>query len=290
MKILVIGAEGQVGTFLLRELAGSHQVSGTSMNGVDNLPGLDIRDAGATKKYISEIRPQHVLLTAALTNVDQCEMEPALAEAINVQGAENIARACKAVDAGLTFFSSEYVFNGQAGPYSEEDSPEPESVYGRTKLAGEKVVAALLENHLIIRTTVVFSYLPGSLNFFMQLLNRASRGVPFTVPDDQIGNPTQAQNLAQALGELIETGCTGIYNLVGTTRIGRYDFAKKALDKLGYDPGMVKPVTTAELKQKARRPLVGGLKTGKAQAVLKSHKLWNLATALDHTMEQMKTG
>ncbi len=290
MKILVIGAEGQVGTFLIRELAVTHQVSGTSMNGVENLPRLDIRDVAATNKYISEMRPQHVILTAALTNVDQCETEPTLAEAINVQGAENIARACQATDAGLTFFSSEYVFNGKAGPYSEEAPPEPESVYGRTKLAGEKIVAALLENHLIIRTTVVFSYLPGSLNFYMQLFNRASRGEPITVPDDQIGNPTQAHNLAQALGELIESGCTGIYNLVGTTRIGRYDFAKKVLDKLGYNPDVVKPVTTAALKQKARRPLVGGLKTGKAQARLKKHKLWDLDTALDYTIAQMKTG
>ncbi len=290
MKILVIGAEGQVGTFLLRELASSQQVSGTSMNGVENLPRLDICDAAATNKYISEIRPQHVVLTAALTNVDQCEMEPAQAEAINVQGAENIAQACKIADAGLTYFSSEYVFKGEAGPYSEKDAPEPESVYGRTKLAGEKIVAALLENHLIIRTTVVFSYLPGSLNFFMQLLNRASRGEPITVPEDQIGNPTQARNLAQALGELIESGCTGIYNLVGTTRIGRYDFAKKVMDKLGYNPGEVKPVTTAELKQKAPRPLVGGLKTDKAQAMLKKHKLWDLDTALDYTIEQMKRG
>ncbi len=290
MKILVIGAEGQVGTFLIRELAVTHQVSGTSMNGVGNLPRLDIRDVAATNKYISEMRPQHVVLTAALTKVDQCETEPALAEAINVQGAENIARACQATDAGLTFFSSEYVFNGEAGPYSEEDPPEPESVYGRTKLAGEKIVAALLENHLIIRTTVVFSYLPGSLNFYMQLFNRASRGEPITVPDDQIGNPTQAHNLAQALGELIESGCTGIYNLVGTTRIGRCDFAKKVLDKLGYNPDVVKPVTTATLKQKARRPLVGGLKTGKAQSVLKNHRLWDLDTALEYTIAQMKTG
>ena len=119
MKILVIGAEGQVGTFLIRELAVTHQVSGTSMNGVENLPRLDIRDVAATNKYISEMRPQHVILTAALTNVDQCETEPTLAEAINVQGAENIARACQATDAGVTFFSSEYVFDGEAGPYSE---------------------------------------------------------------------------------------------------------------------------------------------------------------------------
>jgi len=289
MDILVIGAEGQVGGFLMSELQARHRLTGTSQAGVADLPTLDIRDAQAVRRYLEQVRPNHVILTAALTHVDRCEEIPAEAEAINVRGAENDAKACRAVDAGMTFFSSEYVFDGTAGPYGEADKPHPESVYGRTKLEGEQAVAALVSDHLIVRTTVVFSYLPGSMNFFMQLLSRSRKGEIMTVPSDQIGNPTQAVNLARAVGELIERRQTGVFNLVGTTWIGRADFAREVVRKLGRDPGLVKPVLTSELKQKAARPLTGGLKTDKAQSVLQTNKLWDLNTAIDFTLSQIKT-
>ncbi|MEW6516901.1 MAG: NAD(P)-dependent oxidoreductase [candidate division FCPU426 bacterium] len=288
MKILVIGADGQVGHFLLRVLGRGHEISGTSLQGLKGLPALDIRDPGAVDRYLESRRPEYVILTAALTHVDKCEDIPDEAERINVRGAEHVAQACRRLDAGLAFFSSEYVFNGRSGPYRETDPTQPESVYGRTKLAGEQVVAALVPNHLIVRTTVVYSYLPGSVNFFMQVLQRAQNREPITVPSDQIGNPTQAVNLAQALGELIEDGRTGVYNLVGTSRVGRDAFARRILEKLGFDPGQVTAVPTASLKQKALRPLAAGLVTDKAQSVLKRHPLWDVERALDFTLAQMR--
>jgi dTDP-4-dehydrorhamnose reductase len=288
MKILVVGAEGQVGHYLLRVLGPSHEVSGTSLEGIAGLPALDIREAGAVDRYIAALRPEYVILTAALTHVDQCEDRPEEAERINVRGAEHVAQACRRLDAGLAFFSSEYVFDGRSGPYRETDPTRPESVYGRTKLAGEQLVAALVPNHLIVRTTVVYSYLPGSVNFFMQILQRAQNRQSITVPSDQIGNPTQAANLAQALAELIEGGHRGIFNLVGTSRVGRDVFARRILEKLGYDPEQVAAVPTASLKQKAPRPLAAGLVTDKAQAVLRKHALWDLERSLDFTLEQMK--
>lgn len=288
MKILVIGAEGQVGHFLLRVLAPTHEVSGTSLEGVAGLPGLDIRDAAAVDRYFDAHKPEYVILTAALTHVDKCEELPELAEAINVRGAENVAQACRRLDAGLAFFSSEYVFDGRSGPYRETDPVNPESVYGRTKLAGEQIVAGLVPNHLIVRTTVVYSYLPGSVNFFMQILQRVKNRQPITVPSDQLGNPTQAVNLAQALAELIAGGHRGLFNLVGTTRVGRDEFARRILAKLGYDPQAVGAVSTASLKQKAPRPLQAGLVTDKAQTVLRRHPLWDLDRSLDFTLEQMR--
>lgn len=287
MKILVIGAEGQVGHFLLKQLSSIHEVHGTSMLGVNDLPGLDICDAALTESYINNIKPDYVILTAALTNVDGCEKEPEKARQINVEGARHVAQACRNIDAGLAFFSSEYVFDGHFGPYSEEDVPNPHSMYGKTKLAGEKIVTELVKNHLIIRTTVVFSYLPDSMNFFMQLLRRAKNNEPIRVPGDQIGTPTQAVNLAAALGELIEKKQTGIFNLVGTTRIGRDGFTGKLLNKLGYPDKTFEVVATKELNQLAPRPLIAGLKTDKAQAVLEKHKLWNLDQALDFTIKQI---
>jgi len=256
------------------------------MQGVGSFPALDIRDAGATRAYVERLQPDHVLLTAALTHVDKCEENPAEAEAINVRGTENVARACRAVQAGMTFLSTDYIFNGRSGPYAEEDPPDPLSVYGRNKLDGERIVASLVDRHLIIRTMVVYSCLAGSVNLFMQILDRAQKGEPITQPDDQWVNPTQAVNLAQALGELLETGQTGVFNLAGTTRLTRDEFARRIVARLGFDPAGVRGVPTAELRQKAPRPLNSGLKTDKAQAVLKQHPLWNLEEALEYTLGQ----
>lgn len=288
MKILIIGAEGQVGGFLMRELVSRHQVWGTSMAGVDGLPALDMRDAGATLAYIERLRPDHVVLTAAMTHVDRCEEKPDEAEAINVRGTENVARACRSVGAGMTFFSSDYIFDGHDGPYAEDARPNPLSVYGRNKLEGERIVSTLVERHLIVRTMVVYSYLAGSLNLFMQILERVKKGEPITQPGDQWVNPTQAANLAQSLGELIEDGRTGIYNLCGTTRLTRDEFARRIVARLGGDPAGVRGVATDELKQKAPRPLASGLKTDKALGVLKQHPLWDLETALEFSCSQMR--
>jgi len=290
VKILVIGAEGQVGSFFLRELAGRHQVFGTALYAVNSLASLDIRDRDTVISYFQAVKPDHVILTAAMTHVDKCEEQPEEAEAINVQGTRNVAEACQALNAGMTFFSTDYVFDGHAGPYDENDTPNPQSVYARTKLAGEEIVARLLKNYLIVRPMFVFSYLPDSMNFFMQILNRVRKGEPITVPSDQIGNPTQAVNLVRAVGELIEYGATGVYHTVGTTRLGKADFARRIVEKLGCDPKIVKAITTAECRQKAPRPLNSGLKTDKAQALLKVNKLWDLDTALDYTLSQMRSG
>jgi dTDP-4-dehydrorhamnose reductase len=287
MKLLVIGAEGQVGTFLVRELSPRHTVWGTSLEGVEPYPALDIREPAAVQDRLESLRPDYVILAAAFTHVDKCELQPREAELSNVRGAENVALACSRVQAGLVFFSTDYIFDGLNGPYAETDAPHPLSVYGRTKWEAEQAVTARLDNHLIIRTMNVYSYLPGSLNLFMQLVERTRQGQPILAPADQLINPTQAVNLAQALGELLEAGQRGVFNLAGTTRLSRLDFVRQVVAGLGGDPGQVKSQTTAEMNLTAARPLQSGLKIEKAQAVLKQNKLWNLDTALAYTLSQM---
>jgi dTDP-4-dehydrorhamnose reductase len=288
MKILVIGAEGQVGHFLISTLSGRHEVYGTSLQGVGNLPPLDIRQPHAVREHLRRLAPDYVILAAALTHVDYCEEHPDEAEAINVLGTEHVAQVCQTLGAGLTFFSTDYIFDGRSGPYGEDEAPNPLSVYGRTKLAGERIVADRIKNHLIVRTMVVYSHLIGSLNLFMQLQQHVLQGEAITQPSDQWINPTQAVNLAKVLAELLEAGRTGAFNLAGTTRLTRLDFAKKVVTALDGNPRVVKSLTTAELAKKAPRPLNSGLKTEKAQAVLKDNRLWDLDTALDYTIEQTR--
>jgi dTDP-4-dehydrorhamnose reductase len=288
MKILVIGAEGQVGTFLTRELAARHEVAGTSLHGEGGFPVLDICCGQDVENALAHFHPDHVVLAAAFTAVDQCEQRPDLAEAVNARGPENVARACREIGAGLTFFSTDYIFDGAHGPYTETDEPRPLSVYGRTKLAGEAAVAAHVENHLIVRTMVVYSYLPGSLNLFMQVRARLEKGEPISGPSDQLINPTQAVNLAQTLGELIEEKQTGVFNLAGTTRLPRDEFIRRLVERLGGDPAQVTSRLTSEFKQPALRPLQSGLVLDKAQSVLRKNRLWDLDTALTYTLSQLQ--
>ncbi len=288
MRFLIIGAEGQVGSCLRRELTPRHEVHGTSWLGLPDLPALDITNAAATQDLIARLRPEQVVLAAALTHVDRCETEPALSEAINVRGVDHVARACDRLGAGLTFFSSDYVFDGAAGPYAEDAEPRPLSVYGRHKLEGERIVARVTR-HLILRTMVVYSYQPGTPNLFMQIHERLRKGEPITQPDDQWVNPTQAVSLARAAGELVETGRTGTFHLAGTTRLTRDEFARRVVRALGGDPAGVRGVPTSELGQPAARPLNSGLLTAKAQAVLRAHPLWDLDAALKFTLGQIQT-
>ncbi|MCD4813024.1 dTDP-4-dehydrorhamnose reductase [bacterium] len=288
MKIVVMGAEGQVGTFLLRKLSARHEVIGTALQGMDGLQQVDICDLNAVEQHLKEVRPDYVILTAAMTHVDRCEELPEAAERINVKGTENVANVCKAMNAGMAYFSTDYVFDGVEGPYAEEDKPYPLSVYGKTKLQGEMIVRNTVANHLIIRPMFIFSYLPGSMNFFMQISQRLDKGEPITVPDDQLGNPIEAGNLAAALGELIERQCTGIYHLAGLSRVSKAAWARQIVSGLGQDPNCVRMVATSELGQRAPRPLNSGLKTEKAQQVLRENPLWNLGQALIYACTQRR--
>ncbi len=288
MKLLIIGADGQVGHFLMHHARAGHEVIGTGFDEQVGLKALDITDKNATAGLIKSVQPDHVILTAALTNVDGCEEHPDKAYRINTEAPVHLAKCCREQGAGLTFFSTEYVFDGKNGPYSEADEPHPLSVYGRSKWEAEQQITAILEKPLIIRTTVVFSYLPGSVNFFMQILKRARQQEPITVPNDQIGNPTHAYNLAGAALELVEQSQTGLFNLVGTSRVGREEFAKKILEKFNFTHTQVSTLSTKELHQKAARPLQAGLKTEKASLLLVRNPLWSLDQALDFTVAQAK--
>jgi dTDP-4-dehydrorhamnose reductase len=289
MRILVIGAEGQVGTFFTRVLK-QHEISGTAWAAHPDYPALDIRNYQEVKNLLAAKKPQAVILTAALAHVDRCEEVPQEAQDINVLGPQNVAEACKRINAHLTFFSTDYVFDGQNGPYRETDQTNPLSVYGRTKLEAEKRISQILERYLIIRTMVVFSYLPNSVNLFMQILSRFKNNETITQPHDQWVNPTQAENLTRVTGELLEQGAKGIFHVAGTTLCTRYEFAQKVVESLGGNPQDVRSLATADSRQKAARPLKSGLVTAKAAGQLTKTRLWSLAESLDFTLAQMASG
>lgn len=267
--VLVVGASGQVG----RACAAAFLSAGWPVLGTRHaspgpgLTALDLTDDAALREAVRASDPSVCVICAGLTHVDRCESEPALAEAMNARAPAVLAEACRLRGTRPVFLSTEYVFDGAAGPYGEEDAPRPVSVYGQTKLAGERAVLAV-PGALSIRTTVVYSYQPGGKNFVMQLLGELQAGRRMRVPADQLSSPTYAPDLGDAIRGLVQAGVTGVLNVAGPVVLGRHAFALEAARILGLDPGLLDAVDTTALAQKAARPLRAGLRTGRLLSLL----------------------
>lgn len=285
-RALVIGGSGLVGNALMRELRAQNIVTlGTHATRVrQGLQPLDITDAVQVRDCIIDVAPTMIFLTAALTHVDLCEENPEKAIKINVEGPRSIAREAARLGVKLVFFSTDYIFDGEAGPYDENAVPRPLNVYGQTKLAAEEAVRESLDDSLIIRTTVVYGWEPDSKNFAMQVYQRVRAGEQFTVPSDQVSNPTLAEYLAQASVQLAALEVRGIVNVVGNDLVTRADFARVLARTFGGSPALVVPVLTANLSQKARRPLRGGLRINKLVELLGR----DVAMPLDYAMTRLR--
>jgi len=265
MKLLIIGASGQVGHQLMTlSTKEGHETVGTySAHLEPGLLPLDLRSPAECEKRVLEIRPDAVLCVGAMTNVELCETESALAHLINVEGPLACARAADKIGAKFVYFSTEYVFDGRSGPYTEDDPMNPLNVYGRSKADAE---AALRREHpsaLIVRTTVVYGFDRQGKNFVYQLLARAKKGEPMRVPNDQVSSPTYNEDLAAATLRLTEKRASGIFHVTGPDILDRFAFAQVACEVYGLNPALLQAVMTAEFKQKAARPLKAGLLIGK---------------------------
>lgn len=287
MKALVIGASGLVGRALGRVLE-SERIEKLGTFHTHPAPGLaplDITDQGAVRALVSRYQPTVVFLSGALTAVDYCEHHVQECWRINVEGSRHVGQAAAEARAKLVFYSSEYVFDGTAGPYREDDPICPQGVYARSKAAAEEAIRRATPDHLIVRTTVVFGWDRASRNFAMQVWQRLSAGERMRVPSDQIGNPTLADFLAEASVQLARRDVREIVNVVGRDRVPRTEFAVRLARRLGLDPDLIDSVTTAELGQIAPRPLNAGLHTDKVTSILGAPAM-GIDEALDRFVQQ----
>jgi len=252
----------------------------------DRLEHLDMRDQQATVDFLSRVKPNIVVQTAAQPNVDYCEDHREEAWRTNVLGTENVAKACEQVGAKHVFISTDYVFDGKAGPYSEDDPVNPINFYAVTKVEGEKRVQSL-GNYLIIRTGVVFDADPDSKNFALRVVNELTAGRTMLVPIDQYGNPTLASNLASCVIELSTEDKVGVYNVAGRSIMSRFDFALRICEAFNLDRRLIRPITSEELRQKAKRPKKLGLKTDKAAREL-STQLLEVDEALNRFKDDLR--
>jgi dTDP-4-dehydrorhamnose reductase len=230
---------------------------------------LDLSNRTAVRKVVDEFEPEIIINTAAMTDVDKCETERALAWKANVSSVENLVVSGKLVGAHLIHISTDYVFDGKNGPYAEDARPNPINYYGRTKLAAENVILTNEITHTIVRTIVLYGTGAGvKLNFGLWMHQQLAEAKPVRAFDDMFTNPTLADDLAYALLKIVELQRTGQYHISGPDFISRYEFAVKLAQTFGFDKKLVTPIKSASMKMAAQRPLRSGFITLKAETDL----------------------
>jgi dTDP-4-dehydrorhamnose reductase len=282
MNILLTGAAGQLGSELMPLLAARGSVTATdrsaSASGYANWVKLDINNGGRLEILLNRLRPSLVVNTAAFTAVDRAETDLETAFDINAELPGRLARWCRVNDARLIHYSTDYIFDGQAQhPYRETDTPDPQNVYGDSKLAGELAIRASECSHVILRTSWVYS--SHGKNFVLSMLDLARRGLSLKVVNDQQGCPTWARNLALASDAVIEAwktpgvdGRNGVFHYCDDRTVSWYDFARMIFDlavksDLLQNQPELTPVPGSQFPQPAQRPKWSVLETKKIETV-----------------------
>lgn len=250
-SVLVTGAGGQLGQSL--QLAAKHYPA--LRFHFCNSHQADITDPDSLNTLFGSLKPDYCINAAAYTAVDKAESEPEKAALVNVTGVENLAKACNGNGTVLLHISTDFVFDGtNKVPYIEEDATHPVSVYGKTKLQGEQVVATMLKAHYIIRTAWVYSGFAN--NFYKTMLRLGTAGTALKVVNDQRGTPTNANDLAAVLLHIVsnDKGQYGIYHYSNEGECSWYDFAKEIF-RLGNLNVQLEPIPSSGYPTPAVRPV-----------------------------------
>lgn len=282
-RVLVTGADGLVGQALQHRLARWREadVLATGLEPTPRLRAhgggyfpLDATDGAALERVFLDFAPNVVVHAAALSKVEACEREKARAWAVNVDATAALARLSKQHGARLVLLSTDFLFDGTAGPYAEKDRPAPINAYGRSKLGAENALRRSgLGRWTVVRTSLVFGtgerlHRP---NVATLLARELAAGRPFDAAVDQFRTPTYAPDLADGLLRLVRYDKDGVYHVAGRERLSVFAFCRRAAAAFGLDPTLVRPTTTAALHPDAPRPLDGGLLILRAESEVGYH-------------------
>ncbi len=287
-EILVTGAGGLLGSKIIGKAKMNHIVYPTHATRPFSPRSIhmDITDKAEVKSVLSKIKPDVVIHTAAETNVDKCETEKEHAMKVNAEGTKALAETCRKIRAKIVYVSTDYVFNGRKGLYTEDDAPNPVNYYGLTKLKGEQYVRNLSNNFVIVRTSVLYDAHPKKLNFAKWVIEQLTEKKTITVVEDHYNSPTLAANLADAILEIVENGLKGLYHTAGCERISRYGFALRIAHVFNLDESLIKPIGMDELKNWiAKRPQDSSLCVGKVQREIQT-ELLNVEQSLNEMKEK----
>jgi dTDP-4-dehydrorhamnose reductase len=275
MKILITGANGLLGQKLVSILGDSkHSIlaSGQGDCRILNLPEnvryrpCNVTNEEEVKQTLKDFQPDAVIHTAAMTNVDECELNPEKCQVQNVIATQNVIQACEMVGAQLVHLSTDFIFDGSSGPYSEMDKPNPISIYGQSKLDAETLVQKASCPWSIVRTVLVYGIAPGLSRSNIILWVKASleQGKEIQVVDDQFRTPTLAEDLATGCILIAEKKAEGIFNISGKDFLTPYEMAIQTADFFSLSKALIKQATAATFTQPAKRPPRTGFDISKA--------------------------
>ena len=280
MKILVTGANGLLGQVLVKKLLEKNYTVVATGKGPSRLivaalenftyHELDITDGPAVENFIVEERPSLIVHAAAMTHVDQCELNKQDCYNINVTATRFLIDAAKLVKCRFIFVSTDFIFDGSSGPYKEDDEPSPVNYYGSTKLVAEKAVMESGLHWAIARTILVYGVAPttGRTNIVSWVKQSLENGTPIKMVTDQYRTPTFVHDLANGIVLMIEKNATGIYHLSGEEQMTPYEMAVATAKFFGLDQGLISTSLSPDIKQPALRPPRTGFDISKAKKEL----------------------
>lgn len=274
-KLLVIGS-GLLGSKAIEIGRSSYETYGTyNTNGQEDLVHLDVENKEEVSKVLNKIRPDIVLDTHALNNMDYCETHRDSAWGINVTGSRNVGEECLRIGAKYAFFSTDYVFDGKQQVYTEEDMPNPISYYGKTKWMTEEILKVIGVDMIAVRTSSIYgtSSSSGKKSFVQWVIDSVRADKSIKVMSDIYNSPTLNADLAAMTLRLCELDSSGIFHIVGSDNVSKYDFAKGICNEFGLDSSLIEPERASEIISSNIRPGRVLLDTGKVESITNSKPL-----------------
>ncbi len=298
MKILVTGSNGLLGQKLVHKLSTDPEVeliaTARGENRLKKASGyeyrsLDITNEAEVAQTIAEVKPDVVINTAAMTNVDACEADREGCDKLNVDAVQYIVDACERNDVHLVHLSTDFIFDGEDGPYAEDAEPNPLSYYGESKLKAEKIVEGSNVKAAILRTVLVYGIAEdmSRSNIVLWAKGALEKGKEITVVDDQFRSPTLAEDLADGCILAAKQKATGVYNISGKDQMSIIELVRAVADHWKLDKSIILPVSSTTLNQAAKRPPVTGFVLDKAIKEL-GYKPHSFSEGLAIVEEQMR--
>jgi dTDP-4-dehydrorhamnose reductase len=264
-RLFITGGSGLLGSKFRDILGEKYELITTHhLNPGKNSISFDLNDEKDVFKKITSLNPDLVIHAAALTDVDFCEDHHSEAWEVNAQGTGNIVNACEKTESKLIYVSTDFVFNGKKGMYTEEDETDTLGYYAYTKLKGEEFVQNSDLNYAIARVSVLYGW-NRKMNFVTWVIDELRNGKIINIVTDQYNSPTLADNAAEAIIKMFEKDKRGIYHTAGSERVSRYDFALRIAQVFGLNQDLIQPIKSDDLIQKALRPRDSSLSVEKIQ-------------------------
>jgi dTDP-4-dehydrorhamnose reductase len=277
MKYFVTGSTGLIGSQVVADLCKSNNDVYSSYHQTKPEYGipipLNLTNKNQILENVNKTKPDCIIHLAAMTGVDQCEVDRDLALSINKEATKTIAKMAAKINAFFLYVSTDYVFDGNKGNYTESDIPKPVGFYGKTKLEGELSLNQLASSYSIARTSTPFGLHKTKKTFPLWIKENLELQKEIPILIDQVTSPTYVPNLSKMIIEVATRKITGVINLAGSTRISRYEFAQKIAEKLRLDKNLLKPITIEHMSWKAKRPQDSSLDVSYANEILNEKPL-----------------